>query len=546
MALSPQRLVELDTLYGNQSNNNKTIQEIFNPPETPSLTPQRLAELDQLYANHTPVKTENADDGFMSRVAQDVSKRRTMGQDIANAYTQGQSLPSTLWQTATKVGLGSANDVVAEGLTSAAQGGWDIVKQSPIYTVPYMAGKKIVDNLPESMRQAIGNNLNQTKQDLVNSDTAKEGAGVLKNIANRYEEFSQNHPVTTRNIEGLGNLIGAVPLAKGLVPAAGITKNAVGVGAEKAGQALEGAAVKQVANRRSDFIKDLVTPKQTASVREEQVGRTVEHGRLNKKIVESTPDQKEMADILSRLPVNQSNTLQGNYNVIKKQVGKEAQDLSNTLEKNDIFFPRKEFKAQFNNIENTLDESFLITGDAKEAAAKILRKMDSLVDKNKASASGLLKSRKELDNWIRSQKGEGVFDATKENAISLALKEIRNTTNTFIDSKAKNAGVKKSLRRQNLLYQALDNIAPKAAEEAPTAMGRFTQNLYGKIPLKTEVGKAAGLIAGTGIAGGAAAMLPQIALGGTALYGAGRALSSPILKKAVGKTLSTTGRALKK
>ena len=50
--------------------------------------------------------------------------------------------------------------------------------------------------------------------------------------------------------------------------------------------------------------------------------------------------------------------------------------------------------------------------------------------------------------------------------------------NDMIDIKVKSTVVKRELKRQSLLYDALKNITPKAADEANTALGRIWQNSF--------------------------------------------------------------------
>ena len=80
-------------------------------------------------------------------------------------------------------------------------------------------------------------------------------------------------------------------------------------------------------------------------------------------------------------------------------------------------------------------------------------------------------------------KGPNIFDPQQEGAISIALRSIRQTTNDFIDSKATTAGVKDSLKTIQFI-SCLDNIAPKAADEADTVILRAWKNLLHVMPLR--------------------------------------------------------------
>ena len=70
--------------------------------------------------------------------------------------------------------------------------------------------------------------------------------------------------------------------------------------------------------------------------------------------------------------------------------------------------------------------------------------------------------------------------------------QITNATNDFIAKTAPDVNVKQSLRKQSNLYSALDNIAPKAADEAGNAISRLWQNTKNVIPIKSDIGKGLG------------------------------------------------------
>ena len=105
-----------------------------------------------------------------------------------------------------------------------------------------------------------------------------------------------------------------------------------------------------------------------------------------------------------------------------------------------------------------LADNPLIVGDSAKAAERIVVKMKQIARSKKSTGSGLLAARKELDAQMRSLKGQKVFDPTLENAMSTALKEIRQTVNGFLARKATQVKVQESLRLQSNLLRAMDNI----------------------------------------------------------------------------------------
>ena len=173
-----------------------------------------------------------------------------------------------------------------------------------------------------------------------------------------------------------------------------------------------------------------------------------------------------------------------------------------------VTIPKGEYISELNKTVARLEENALLTGDAQVTAQKIVRKMKMLVAENKGNASGLLKARKQLDEWVKAQKGAGIFDPNRENAISISLREIRQSTNDFIDARATNVGVKDSLRRQAALFNAMENMTPKVADEAATRFGRAWQKMSRVLPIRGEFNQAMATLVGVGGLGASAAFAP--------------------------------------
>ncbi len=216
---------------------------------------------------------------------------------------------------------------------------------------------------------------------------------------------------------------------------------------------------------------------------------------------------------------------------------------------NDIPISRKEILGEGAKVLDTLKKNPMIVGDAEKMAVKIINKMDDLVKANKPTAGGLLKARKELDAWVRNQKGSNIFDPAQENALSIALREVRDSANGLIAKKSPNVAVRESLRKQSNLYRAMDNIGPKAAQEANNAALRLWQNVTRVLPFRGEFNQSMALIFGVGGLGAAAVFAPvfqRIALGSLAVYATGRALTSSQLKKGDAALLKATDQAIRK
>jgi len=105
------------------------------------------------------------------------------------------------------------------------------------------------------------------------------------------------------------------------------------------------------------------------------------------------------------------------------------------------------------------------------------------IAKNKdGNLQSLLDARKEFDNWVQNEYPR-VFDESG-NAVNQLVRNIRTAANDFIAQRAPDIAVKDSLKKQNLLYDALDVLKEKSAlgekqtagEIGTTAFGRFGQS----------------------------------------------------------------------
>ena len=447
-----------------------------------------------------------------------------MAEEIDLAVRNGeQTYAEGILQKAGTVGAGAILDLIGETVISGGRGLSAVtpdVIEKPITAGATGAAVAFLDT-------TVGK---------AGLDAAKAGAGA-------WFEFKDANPRAARNIEAIVDIgLLVAPVKK---PPVKSGTSVIG----KAGQSITEKGIKQTAKTKVAFVDDLIRPKETLSVKTEQVRRTAEKGLLTSKKVVPTVRETAIAKEVAKLPVSKNSTLQGNYNIIAKEVTKESDELINALAKNDVLIPKKEFSKALDDVVVRLSENPLLVGDAQVTAKKIVEKMKSISLKNKGSASGLLKSRKELDSWIRSQKGSNIFDPKSENALSIALREVRQTTNDFIELKTPNVAVKQSLTKQSNLLNAMDNIAPKAAGEAGNVVKRSLQNALRVIPVKNEIVQAIALAAGVGGLGAAAQFAPfvrNIIFGGMAVYGGGKAIMSPTTKKALGQLLKVTDDAIRK
>jgi len=444
---------------------------------------------------------------FFQRMSQDATKRYNKAAEIGNAYyNKEQTNPETVFQAGTNA-IGALGDVAGNIIGSGARYVDDLAN--------YAA--------PETY-QTAKENLGQAANYVVESKVGE----LAKKGVNAYENYVSDKPRAKRNFEAAGTALTLLPINKAL-PAAG-EASLLG----KTGQKLENVAEKQKMQSKSEFVKDLILPDDTLKERQRRVADTGINKFRTKKYNLNAKEQEIAKEVSEVKGVSKNRTLQENYNFIEDAKNKEAANLDNILKKSNIDISIPEYHKELDSVLNNLAENPLITGDAEVTGIKLINKMKEFVDKNPSTASGLLQARKDLDNWVRSQKGEGVFDPAREGALSISLREVRQATNNFIDSKATNVFVKRSLRKQSNLYSALDNIQAKAAKEADTAIGRLVAKAEKAIPAKHELAKAA-LILGGGGAALASGMAPAVGALGAGIYFGKKAATNPALKTGTGK-----------
>jgi len=398
-------------------------------------------------------------------------------------------------------------------------------------------GQGISAVIPEFIKKPLG----KVVQKVAESDP-------VKFTVQKYQEWAKSNPRAAKNLEATVNIITILPIGPTVakIGTKGVGKTIIG----KTAGVLERSALEATEASKGAFVRDLIRPIQTKAIKEAQVARTSEtgYGLFKKSIVApTTTELKAEKAILSIPEIKPSNTFQQNWNIINNANKKEAQLLERALTKNDFAYPKKELIARLNTAKKTLSENPALVGDAAKSADKLIVKITQMVDEAPAKGSNLLRVRKEFDKWVESQKGAGVFDPVRENAFSIANRDIRQTLNTFLDEKAPSVGVKASLQKQSSLYRALENITPKAAREADSAVGRAFENMKRIVGLKNATVQEIAAIVGIGGLGAASFFAPPAAIvmgTGFILWRAGKIVLNPKLRSAMAILLKEVDKKL--
>lgn len=258
-------------------------------------------------------------------------------------------------------------------------------------------------------------------------------------------------------------------------------------------------AKERAAQKATDFIDQLITPELSKKATETAIktGRVVENKSLtgSRNITEAVSNFDSIKEAVRSVKgIDSKKTLLENSNLIHDEISNVAESLKSQL-KNKGFFSPGEFRGYMNSVKAELKDNPLIVGDAEKVAEKISNKFNVLVKENGYTPEGLLNARKQLDSWISSQKGSSIFDPGKEGAVSVALRAIRQGGNNFLAQRVSDVPVRELLLRQSNLYQAIDNIAGKAAQEGGSKLKRFIK----ANPVKTKLLKYGATAAGGGL-----------------------------------------------
>lgn len=468
--------------------------------------------------------------GFFSRVGEDLSKRGETAKDIYSQGVHGKLQPiETGYDIVGKTVGGGVGDVIGE------------------------AGKSVWDNAPRIIKAPLETIGNVVSIEANMSPEIQKGVKAAKSGVAVYQKWAKENSRAAQALEATGDFVGLFPPTEAAKAVAPVLKEGIqsaAPGLEKAGAALTKRAGEQALEAKNKYLHGLTTPEETLRVREANVGRTEEKGFLRQKEVTPTAREKEVVGEVGKIEgVSHRNSFQRNYNAIAKVNKAEAEGLMKTLEGKDIPVDSEEFGQKLQGAMTELSQHPYIVGDAEKSAQKVMDGMVAIAAKNPMTVSGLLKTRRDFDNWVERLKGEGIFTPKKDDPVTAAVHKIRQTLNDHIEDKVPDVHYKASLRKQSNLYRAMDNIEIKAAKEGKNSLSRAWKKAMDLVPGKNLLEKEGAL----GVGGGALALgshfgVPLVipaAVGGTG-YGLYKAATSPTAKKILGSVLSKTGQAIGK
>ena len=480
-------------------------------------------------SNDKPFKAPEPKKNFFERFSDDIDDRSMIAGDIIDRYKDSeQGLVSTITQMVGKVGAGGVMDFIGESIVSGGRGLSNIT--------------------PDIIEEPIKNLTVKAGVAFLNTDVGQAGLNAAKDGVESYQGWAKDHVVASANLEAIVDIALLAAPVKAKPGSAGILG--------KTGTALERSAVRSTIKTKRAFIEDLITPIRTKKVKLDQVSRTKEIGTLGDRMahpfkgVKITPTkaEAESAAELLKIKLAPNRSVQKNYELMADAVNKETQSLIGRLRSTGAA-GRYDKTAIFKELDDALivlQMDPAIVGSAKASAVKTINMMKREIDASGNHVSDLLKARKSFDAKFRSQGRDAMLDPATQNAMTMAIRQVRQTTNDFINKTVPNVGVKNSLKKQSNILRAMDDVRVKAAVEPDLAMGRLGQRILKVLTLRGELNQSFALIFGVGGLGAAAMFAPWILKGGLTagvFYGAGKAVMAPTTRRGLAQLLKLADKA---
>jgi len=320
-------------------------------------------------------------------------------------------------------------------------------------------------------------------------------------------------------------------------------------GWEDSGRKMILAGDKKKFTNKREGVQSLLEPRNIGKAK----GRVTEEGPLRTKTYNPTEYEQEAIDVVTGLPkINTSRSATYNMNIVEDEIGLAAQ----RLEKRIIGQGNPKVDTQLIQQELEKDLIALVNSDTfygTKAVISNIQSMQRLANKlilsSDGTAVGLLNARKLLDRELKAN-APAVYDADYENAKAAALRVIRQKINASVAEAVPQTDVLRQLKRQNLMFNALDTLTDKSNAEDLTMVARAITRLEKATGLNAP-SSVGGLAVTAGLTTTALAYsgaLPYIAGGGAVvgtMYALRAAQRSGTLKQALGATLTGLNQAIK-
>jgi hypothetical protein len=390
--------------------------------------------------------------------------------------------------------------------------------------------------VPDTLEDPIKDSIAQSWDWLINTTAGVEAQKALSKDIETYREWKSENQRSAKHVESIVNTAFLFAPVKFKVNASPVPTKIIT------------DATKQKVKNRTDAVKNMLLPNKATK---ETVLRTEQAGFLNKSVIVETPLEKEVINQVKILPNIKPNSAthgyQHNLNIIQKENTKTRLILEKQLDNETVIIhPTRINNAVNDAVRSTMKGEILIESKAtiKNVESQILKLVDDLMKKHPTTPRGILDLRRAFDKALEgASKNWGAVTGVKD---KLKI-NVRDALNKILDDVIVGGSTKRSLKKQHLLFKAQDMLAPKAATQAETLLGRHWANITRVIKPKLDLNRLIAIVGGTSVFVASASFLPAItgAIGfGFASYWALRGAQSPSAKAMLGQLLRETDKAI--
>ena len=348
-----------------------------------------------------------------------------------------------------------------------------------------------------------------------------------------------------KGFEGAGPVGGA--LAK-TIPTAVLM--ATGPLLKHTGKVLEKSGRAAVKASRGKTIKELILPERTKKVAIDETARTIEKGRgvFKREEVLLSPREKVLAFQVSKVPGVGKGSMQGNLNKIRTHNRELGNKLALKIEKADVQVPHVVAAFDIDDaVKAVIEKNPIIPvgADGKNAMlTRFAEQAKKILSEQPQTAKGLLDARKAFDKFAETQRSN-VFSTDLDPVMKLATFSIRDAMNSRIATAIPRFKVE--LAKQSALFEATANIAPKAAAQASSAVGRVWGKSAEVFGTRNKIMQGLAVAGGTSVLGAATQFAPAISMTvgiGGAVYLGGKLLTRAQSRMVLGRMAALAGQAI--
>jgi stalled ribosome alternative rescue factor ArfA len=345
----------------------------------------------------------------------------------------------------------------AEGARSPAE-----ITQSAVADSITWASDRIVDYaftigdaiIPDAWQDLVVDTSAKTWNAMMQKEWFREGIELAKQGKASYDKWAEENPDYANRLEEVVT-IGALTRAP----------------KTREGTRLDELVTQRAAKTRGDKVRKMMEP----PGKKGQGNLRINPKTKVKEYVPSEWEETVNKEVIRVPKVDPKKPYTDNMNAVRNEASAARNRLDTIVRQRGGDIDIGTLRGELNDLVDGLSERTLLTGDAYKIGESIYKHADDLLAKSDGSALGVLQVRRDLDNWVSSQKN--VFDSSFENATTVALKEIRDFLNDSVKEAVGGDDVARLLDKQNKLLYAGDRLEALAMKEADLPVGRMIQKL---------------------------------------------------------------------